>query len=300
MITQKKFKGITVIIPTFNDTDNLVRCLEALYLQSYPKNKIEIIIVNNNPKEDLSGLKKRYDDLIILSEKKIGSYAARNKGIQSSTNEVIAFTDSDCIPDREWLKTGIDYFDTHLSCEIVGGKVKKVFLNPKLPTTIELYDLFSFHQQERYVAKYHFAVTANIFVKREVFDRIGNFNKKMKSGGDSEFGNRAWQAGYKICYNDKSLVTHQAIHDINKLLGKMRRITGGKFQRNRMATEPFGNFLWRLISIYFGSILKALEIKNEVSKAMFLKLLILEIVVQTLVFSEYLKLRFGGLTLRGY
>ena len=292
--------GVSVIIPTFNDTDNLVRCLKALSLQDYPVNKIEIIVVNNNPKENLSYLQKQFNKLIVLDEKKVGSYAARNKGIEFSTHDVLIFTDSDCIPDSQWVNKGMSYLKTHRTCKIVGGKVEKTFLNSQSPTILELYDLFSFHQQERYISKYHFAVTANIFVKKEVFRLVGNFNQTMKSGGDSEFGNRAWKAGYQICYCPEALVTHQAINNVNKLLGKMRRITGGKFQRNRMTTEPLHSFLLKTLSGYFSSIFKAFEIRKKVSILNFSKLFALEIIVQTVVLSEFLKLKFGGLTLRSY
>ncbi len=293
-------KGVSVIVPTFNDTDNLISCLEALSSQDYPVGKIEIIVVNNNPKDDLSYLQKRFNKLVLLDEKKVGSYAARNKGIEISTHEVLIFTDSDCVPDSQWISKGISYLKTHRTCKIVGGKVEKTFLNSQSPTIIELYDLFSFHQQERYVSKYHFAVTANIFIKKEVFKRVGNFNGAMKSGGDSEFGNRAWKAGYEIFYCPDALVTHQATNDIRKLLGKMRRITGGKFQRNRMAIEPFQSFLWKILSGYLSSILKAFEIRKRVRILTFCKLLVLEIIVQTAVLSEFLKLKFGGPTLRSY
>ncbi len=300
MIKAKDSRGVSVIIPTFKDTDNLIKCLQALYSQSYLQDRIEIIVVNNDPKENISYLQNQFNKLIILSEDKVGSYAARNRGVQCSTREILAFTDSDCIPNTQWLKKGVDYLKSHRTCMILGGEIKKVFLNQKSPTSIELYDHFSFHQQEKYASKYHFAVTANLFVKREVFNRIGSFNEKMKSGGDSEFGNRAWNAGFDICYDSDAVVTHQAIHDIKQLLGKIRRVTGGKFQRNKMASEPFTNIFLNLVTIYFSSIIKVFGIRQKVSVLIFFELFILEIVVQTVVLVEYLKLKFGGLPLRSY
>lgn len=290
----------SVIIPTYQDTHNLVRCLKSIYSQSYPSNKVEVIVVNNDPKEDLSSLRKQFNNLIILNQKEIGSYAARNKGIRYSKNKILAFIDSDCIPDRDWIKNAIDHFSSHKTCSILGGKVVKVFQEQNAPTVVELYDLFSFHLQQKYISKYHFAVTANLFVKKGVFGQIGFFNETFKSGGDAEFGNRAWSAGYKVCYKSDVVVRHDAIKNVKKLLGKMRRIAGGKFQRNRMSSDPFPTFLFKIIRNFFKTILNAFEIKAKVPITIFCKLISLEVIIQLVVFAEYLRLRFGFSSVRSY
>lgn len=299
MIKAKNPKSVSVIIPTFKDTDNLIKCLKALYSQSYPIEHIEIIVVNNDPNEDISYLQEQFLKLIILNENKVGSYAARNKGIEYASKEVLAFTDSDCIPDSDWIKKGIAYLESHQTCKIVGGEIIKIFLS-KTPTTIELYDNFSYHQQEKYVSKYHFAVTANLFVTKHVFNKIGKFNERMKSGGDSEFGHRGWRAGFAVCYCADAIVRHQAIHDIKILLGKTRRVAGGKFQRDEMATKPLNKFVSNLLLSYFSSIIKAFKIRQKVSISSFIKLFFLEIFIQTTTLIEYVRLRFGSSPIRSY
>lgn len=299
MIKAKNPKGVSVIIPTFKDTDNLIKCLKALYSQSYPQEYIEVIVVNNDPNEDISYLQKQFFKLIILSENKVGSYAARNKGIEYASKEVLVFTDSDCIPDSDWIKNGIAYLESHHTCKIVGGEIRKKFLS-ETPTTIELYDNFSYHQQEKYVSKYHFAVTANLFVTKDVFNKIGKFNGRMKSGGDSEFGHRGWRAGFVVCYCADAIVKHQAIHDIKILLGKTRRVSGGKFQRDKMAAKSPNKFETNLLITYFSSIIKAFEIRQKVSVLLFIKLFILEIFIQTIILIEYVRLRLGSSPIRSY
>lgn len=293
-------KEVSVIIPTFRDTDSLITCLRALCSQSYPLDKTEIIVVNNDPKEDLSYLVKDFPKLIIFSENKIGSYSARNKGISQASKEIVAFTDSDCAPERDWIKNAVSYFNLNPRCVVLGGKISKKLHNQNSPTTIELYDQLSFHLQEKYVSKYHFAVTANIFVKKIVFSEIGMFDEKLKSGGDSEFGNRVWQAGYQICYDPTILVSHRAIYNLNKLVGKMRRITGGKFQKNSLNELSVIGFLGKILRDFYRSIKSAFEVKNQVPFRTFIKLLFLEIFLQFVVLIEYIKLRIGHSPLRSY
>ena len=292
--------GVSVIIPTYRDTETLKRCLDALHLQEYPEKHLEIIVVNNDPNDDLSYLAKDFPKLIILSESKAGSYAARNKGISRANKEIIAFTDSDCIPKRDWIKNAVLFFNSHPECAILGGRVNKKFINPDSPTLIELYDQLSYHLQEKYISKYHFAVTANIFVRKNIFSKIGMFNEELKSGGDSEFGNRAWLKGYQICYDPKILVSHRAIHNLNKLVGKTRRIAGGKFQKNNLSKLSFVSFLNKIFGDFYKSIRNATEVKNHVPFKTFIKLLSLETFLQCVVLVEYLKLKTGRKPLRSY
>ena len=87
---------VTVIIPFYNDLDRLRECLICVFLQTYPHDCYEVIVVDNGSDEDFSPLQNKFHDLELLYEYRPGSYAARNTGIRYSKGEVLAFTDSDC------------------------------------------------------------------------------------------------------------------------------------------------------------------------------------------------------------
>ena len=81
----------------------------------------------------------------ILSESRPGSYAARNKALSIAKGNIIAFTDSDCIPDKDWLKNGVDALKSN-NVSRIGGAVE-VFAGES-PNIAEVYDLiFAFPQQ---------------------------------------------------------------------------------------------------------------------------------------------------------
>jgi glycosyltransferase involved in cell wall biosynthesis len=111
-----------VIIPTFCDS-RLKFGLSALNKQTYPKNLYEIIVVNNDANSTIPDeTKLLFKDVIFINEHKEGSYAARNTGIKHSSGCILAFTDSDCIPNTKWIEEGVRMF-SNKNIGTVGGKI---------------------------------------------------------------------------------------------------------------------------------------------------------------------------------
>src|SRR5690554_6136694 len=96
--TEHKLPFVSVIIPTYHDWERLRLCLDSLNRQTYPKERYEIIVVNNDPEDVVPANFVVPNNFTILEESKPGSYAARNRAIQAAKGEIYAFTDSDCQP----------------------------------------------------------------------------------------------------------------------------------------------------------------------------------------------------------
>ena len=221
---------VSVIIPTYKDWDRLSKCLLALENQTFNSNEFEIIVVDNDPKSQKI---KRYSNknLKIISEYKVGSYAARNRGIKIAKGELLAFTDSDCIPCPEWISTG--YRDFIQGKERIGGEIN---LFSEIKDSLSIYslyeNLFSFNQIGQ-VNKGR-AMTANLFVKKDIFCDVGLFNESHISGGDIEWGSRAHSAGYKIYYSEKAFVMHPTRDNLQELLSKKKRVAIGNIGHDKV------------------------------------------------------------------
>ena len=151
---------VSVIIPTYDDWERLNKCLFALSNQTYPQNRFEVIVINNNPNDTVPDSIKKYK-CIILKEVEIGSYTARNKGISFSKGDILAFTDSDCIPDTFWIEKAVNRFDK--GCDRIAGFID-IFPMKANPNLAELYDIvFGFDQEVS--ASNGLSVTANMFAK---------------------------------------------------------------------------------------------------------------------------------------
>lgn len=232
---------VSVIVPIFNDADRLNLCLAALQTQSYPQSHYEIIVVDNGSDDDqnIGAVVAKFKQAIFTQELLPGSYAARNKGISLAKGEVIAFTDADCIPDCDWLKLGVARLNAVPNCGQVVGKVKVFFANPKFPTPVELYESVTAFPQESLLQKFHGGATANVFTWRYVIDKVGNFNSRLKSNGDMEWGKRVFLAGFEQVYAPEVQVKHPARQTFVELRKRTIRLAGGVFDFHIKPEDSF-------------------------------------------------------------
>jgi glycosyltransferase involved in cell wall biosynthesis len=104
-------KFVSIIIPTYKDWARLSLCLQALANQTYDSNFFEIIVVNNYTADKVPEDYFIPKNCKIVVEGQPGSYVASNAGIKlSKLARSSAFTDSDCIPDEDWISNAVDCF----------------------------------------------------------------------------------------------------------------------------------------------------------------------------------------------
>jgi cellulose synthase/poly-beta-1,6-N-acetylglucosamine synthase-like glycosyltransferase len=239
---------VSVIIPVYNDWHRLSFCLNALSGQTFSSDKFEVIVVNNNPDDTTPSVFKLDDNCKIITENKPGSYAARNAGLEIANGKIIGFTDSDCIPDKNWIKNAVGYLSDNNSCSRIGGKIE-IFFNSSNPGIAELYDkLFSFNQK-RYVESAGTSVTANLFTYKFVFDKVGYFDSNLMSGGDYSWGTLAQKNGYKIDYVENVIVNHPARETLKDLIKKEKRVGGSQaifLKKNTSTLDNITTFIKEL------------------------------------------------------
>lgn len=234
---------VSVIIPVFNDADSLKICLQALDDQTYPKNLYEVIVVDNGSKESIEPIVREFKQARATYENQPGSYIARNKGISVATGEIIAFTDSDCIPASNWIEKGVSNLQRIDHCGLVAGKIEIFLKDLNSPTAVEIYDSLYAFPQNKYVAEYKFGVTANLFTFKTVFEKVGLFNPSLKSGGDYEWGWRVYSSGYQLLYAEDSCVAHPARRSFSELSKKTIRVIKGHYELKKTKIYPPAKFI---------------------------------------------------------
>jgi glycosyltransferase involved in cell wall biosynthesis len=229
---------LSVIVPHFNDLDNLRLLLSLLADQTLSPDRFEVIVADNNSGCGLAavgnacGARARVVSALVQ-----GAAAARNAGIAASRGKVLAFIDSDCRPAREWLAYGLAALER---AEIVGGGVTTTAEDEHHPSAVEAYEKIFAFDNERYVEREGFSVTANMFVPRAVFDRVGGFRAGVSE--DKDWGRRAMALGYRWSYAPRAEVSHPARKNWDELCGKWRRITRDSY--NLEKEKPFGRARW--------------------------------------------------------
>src|SRR5699024_11250959 len=158
-----------------------------------------------------------------IHEPKPVSYIARNTEAYKARGDFLAFTDSDCIPDINWLANAERCFNRS-SCDLVGGRVQ-IFQDDEQNTYGYLYERVSAFPQHKNVPARK-GVTANLFVKKQIFNERGGFSSTIKSGGDWEFTKHCTNNGHKMVYCKDVMVLHPA-RTIANIFKKQRRLTCG-------------------------------------------------------------------------
>jgi glycosyltransferase involved in cell wall biosynthesis len=165
--------AVSVVIPTFRRTALLKRCLQAVLAQTLDPAVYEIIVVDDGASGET---RLMVEEMIadapvpslryLANEIRRGPAAARNRGWQEATGEIIAFTDDDCIPEPDWLVRGLEAFLPGTAG--VSGRIE-VPLGQK-PTDYELNMSFLEHAE--------FA-TANCFYTRAALAAVNGFDERF-------------------------------------------------------------------------------------------------------------------------
>jgi glycosyltransferase involved in cell wall biosynthesis len=227
-------EGISVIVPFYGmELASLERCVEAILGQEDPGGEVELIVVDNHPARVLAGEFRA--GVRVVHEPRAGSYAARNTGVRSARGSILAFTDADCRPDRHWLREGLRALRENPEVAYVGGEIVWSFGWEARPGVLELYDSLVHMRQKVYLEEQHFAATANLLVRRFLFEEVGPFDEAHFSSGDGSWGRRVWSMGYGQALCAAAVVHHPARATWGELTRKTRRLRGGELIRAEKA-----------------------------------------------------------------
>ena len=173
----------SVVVPTFRRPGPLRRCIEALAQLDYPRERLEVIIVDDGG-QDLSAaaLAVLAPDLLVrlVSQAENGGPAkARNLGANRASGDLLAFTDDDCRPRPSWLRDLACALHAEPSA-LVGGRVgnaldQNLFATASQDLVSYLYDYFP---QAR--ALLPFFTANNMACRREEFLRVGRFDETFR------------------------------------------------------------------------------------------------------------------------
>jgi len=187
---------VSVIVPVRNDRGAHLRTLlEALEAQTLPSSSFEIVIGDDGSTDGSTDRLATDDGWVrVLAGPPRNSYAARNRAARGARAQVLAFCDSDCRPEPHWLEAGLAAIE---DADLAAGRIR--FIVPERRTIWTLIDMDTTKNHEREFEIGN-AETANLFVRREVYERIGGFDDTIPEHGDFDFALRAVASGAKLVY----------------------------------------------------------------------------------------------------
>lgn len=248
----EKDSFISVIVPVLNRENDIGRCIESLLALDYPS--FEVIVVDNGSSDKTQEIVSNYPVKMVVEEKG-GAYTARNTGIGIAQGEIIAFTDSDCVVDKDWLRNlSRNYTDEkiggvggHLLPYKPGGNIVEQFLS--------FGPLRIFHSHETVVMQREAnrflsgaLGSANMSYRKNVLKEVKGFCEDFAVFcGAYDLSWRVQRAGYEVIYESKAMVYHKLRSSLSQLIKQF--FCFGRCQPQLLKKQP-GGFSYVKIKTY--------------------------------------------------
>ena len=190
---------VSVIVPARNAAATITTTLEALARQEF-EGHYEVIVVDNGSTDKTGEIVTAFGANLVDGSSVVGAGEARNLGALHAQGRVLAFTDADCLPTPHWLAAGTEALSGR---DVIQGAVEP---DPGYPL-----GPFSRSLSVKGEALYE---TANIFMRRDLFERLGGFLYPVPAdsgrpfGEDVQLGWRAKRMGARTAFSSTALVHH--------------------------------------------------------------------------------------------
>jgi GT2 family glycosyltransferase len=194
---------VSVVVCTYNGGRTLEQCLRSLQALDYPD--YEVIVVDDGSTDDTRAILARFPDVRAIHQPNRGLGVARNVGLREATGAIVAYTDSDCFADPDWL--------THLVYQLLRSKaaVGGPNLTPEdgwLAACVAAAPGQPTHVLESDQTAEHIP-GCNMAFRREALEAIHGFDPQYrKAGDDVDVCWRLQQAGCWITFAPGAFVWH--------------------------------------------------------------------------------------------
>jgi glycosyltransferase involved in cell wall biosynthesis len=192
----------SVIVPARNAASTIARTLRAIADQDC-EDPFEVIVVDNGSTDETGRVAAdALPSASVIRKEPGGVGSARNRGVAEAQADMIAFIDSDCYPVEGWLRSGLRCL---ADSDLVQGAVSPDPTAARAP----------FDRTVSVVKETGLYETANLFVRRAMFDRIGGFDDWIVPDIEAPFGEDVWfgwearRAGAATSFCPEALAHHE-------------------------------------------------------------------------------------------
>lgn len=241
--------SVSVVVPAFNSQETIAACIESLLNLQYPREKLEIIIVDNGSSDDTAAIASRYP-VRVLSEEQRGAAAARNRGIREAGGEYVAFTDSDCQVAPDWLTRLVRTAEENKS-DAVGGRIVNAVSTPIARFTEDQRVMNQEDAIRGALVPLPFIITANALFKKKILDVMDGFDVAFDQAAaeDNDLGWRLHARGCVFAYAHDAIVYHHHRLSAAGLYFQFFKYSKAEVQlfmkhRSRLSLRELRSMLW--------------------------------------------------------
>jgi GT2 family glycosyltransferase len=200
-----RLPSVTVVVTVKDRRERMMRCIDAVFAQDYPD--YDFVVIDNDSRDgSAEACRARAVDAPIAMrvEAMHGSIGAvHNAGARLATGEIIAFTDSDCMPAPGWLGAGVHPFIEDAGVGLVQGRTLP---DPAVP----LGDWPATISVPEFSGRYE---GCNLFIRRSAFEQSPGFLESVRHfWSDTVLGDAIVRAGWRAAWAPDALVHHDVTH----------------------------------------------------------------------------------------
>ena len=239
------YPKVSVVICAYNAESTMAACLDSLRDLRYPA--YEVVVVDDGSTDRTGRIADEYEDFRVVHQENKGLSAARNVGIAASTGDIIAFTDSDCVVDPDWLHYLAATFLASGEAAVGGPNLPPpedslvascVAASPGGPLHVLLNDKEAEH-----------IPGCNMAFRREVLEEIGGFDPLYRAAGDDvDVCWRLQERGYRIAFSPAAMVWHFRRNTVTAYVGQQRgygKAEGLLYFKHPQRFNALGYSRWR-------------------------------------------------------
>ena len=230
----QRYPRVSVVVCAYNAARTMDRCLASLAVLNYPD--YEVIVVNDGSRDRTLEIAESHEYCRIISQSNEGLSVARNVGAEAATGEIVAYTDSDCVADPDWLTYLVAKMEAS-NLSACGGPnfpppeddlvAAAVALAPGGPTHVLISDEVAEH-----------IAGCNMAFRQDVLLRLGGFDPIYRAAGDDvDICWRFQDAGYTIGFSPAAVVWHFRRNTVTAYCAQQRGY--GKAEALVYSKHPF-------------------------------------------------------------
>ncbi|MEW6295914.1 MAG: glycosyltransferase [Candidatus Diapherotrites archaeon] len=203
---------VSIVIPCYNPEKTIALTLSSILKSDFPKSQFEVIVVDDGSIDSTRDIVKKFKGVILVQQKHKGPAAARNLGARKAKAGIIAFLDSDCAPEKKWLKIMVKEMMNRETTAVYGSLIdgeKNIYskaihldwahsLNPKMK------------KEERVLA-----TSANFCIRKKIFNELNGFDEEVLWTEDTALSIKLKNKNYRIVFLPEAKAKH--FHKIKNL-----------------------------------------------------------------------------------
>ena len=229
-----RYPRVSVVVCSYNADRTMEACLASLEALDYPD--YEVIVVNDGSTDRTLEIAERFPFCRIITQPNKGLSVARNVGAEAATGEIVAYTDSDCVADPDWLTYLVAKMEASDLAACGGPNFPPpedslvpaaVAVSPGGPTHVLISDEVAEH-----------IAGCNMAFRRDVLMALGGFDPVYRAAGDDvDICWRFQDAGHAIGFSPAAIVWHFRRNTVNAYIRQQRGY--GKAEALVYAKHPF-------------------------------------------------------------